>query len=381
MKLLINTSTLSGTGVTQVATSFINECVKYSDNEYYVFLSTTMSRNILPSNFPPNFNFYIIKSHPIYGIKGFIEKLRMKRLCKRIKPDCMFSVFGPSCWNPKIPHLQGYAYPHYIYPESPLFNIISRKEKVYRKLLKLLHVFFLKRDGDYYVCETEDVSNKVFKLLSTSSSHVFTVSNTYNHFFSEFTINGASTQLLPAKSNGEFRFLTICSPSVHKNLGSINAVVRRLRQRCPELNIRFVVTISSDSYDQLFDKDIKDFVLNVGELKPSQCPIIYSETDALYYPTLLECFSAAYPESMFMQKPIVTSDLPFATNVCGDAALYFNPIDTEDIVEKLLKIVIDELLRKELINKGLKKLKQFDNASSRAKKYLDICANIIKKEC
>lgn len=379
MKLIINTSTLLGTGVTQVATSFINECVKHSDNEYHIFLSKTMNRNIVPSNFPSNFHFYSINSHPIYGIKGFFEKLRMKRLCKRIKPDCMFSVFGPSCWKPSVPHLQGYAYPHYVYPESPLFDIISLREKAYRKLLKLLHVFFLKRDGDYYVCETEDVSKKLIKLLSTDSSHVFTVSNTYNHYFSDFTISEEHTQLLPIKKNEEFRFLTICSPALHKNLGSINAVVRMLRHRYPDLDIKFVVTISTKSYDYLFDKEVKNYVLNAGELKPSQCPKIYSEIDALYYPTLLECFSAAYPESMFMKKPIVTSDLPFATNVCGDAALYFNPMDTEDIVDKLYKVVSDEMLRKDLINRGLQKVKQFDDASSRAQKYLDICASIIKK--
>ena len=43
MKLLINTSTLSSTGVTQVSVSFIKECVIITGNEYHVLLSKTVS--------------------------------------------------------------------------------------------------------------------------------------------------------------------------------------------------------------------------------------------------------------------------------------------------------------------------------------------------
>ena len=327
MKLLINASTLSGTGVSQVALSFINECKKYSNNEYYVFLSKTLSKKIDCNQFGENFHFAHISHHPIYGLGGWREKIRMKKMCKTIEPDVVFSIFGPSCWTPyDIPHLQGYAYPHYVYPNSPVFSIMSFKEKIHVKFLKFLHVYFLKRNGQFYVCETDDVSNKLARLLNIDRTKIYTVSNCANHFFETFSNTGE--QLLPSREYDTFRFLILCSPAQHKNLQILNQVIPLLRKRTTR-KIEFVVTISPQAYQSIFYlSELKDQIINIGGIHPSLCPQIYSECDALFYPTLLECFSAAYPEAMIMKKPILTSDLSFATGVCGDAAAgktYFQP--------------------------------------------------------
>lgn len=51
----------------------------------------------------------------------------------------------------------------------------------------------------------------------------------------------------------------------------------------------------------------------------------------MFLPTLLECFSASYPEAGFMKVPIFTSDLSFAKTICGEGAFYFNPMDCKNI--------------------------------------------------
>ncbi|MFK2341775.1 glycosyltransferase [Bacteroides fragilis] len=83
-------------------------------------------------------------------------------------------------------------------------------------------------------------------------------------------------------------------------------------------------------------EEAKKSIVNLGIIDVSKCPQLYNECDALFLPTLLECFSANYVEAMKMRKPIVTSNLPFATNVCKNAALYFDPMNAHDIVEKFL---------------------------------------------
>ena len=55
----------------------------------------------------------------------------------------------------------------------------------------------------------------------------------------------------------------------------------------------------------------------------------------MFLPTFLECFSASYAEAMLMKKPIITSNLGFAQNVCKDAAVYFDPCNPEDIIDKI----------------------------------------------
>lgn len=382
MKLIINTSTLSASGVTQVSISFIYECLKFPENEYHIFMSATLMGQIDEKDFTPNFFFYKINNHPLYGIKGIRERRRLRKLTKDINADVMFSVFGPSCFTPNIPHLQGYAYPHYVYPESPLFDRLSFSQKLKIKFREKLHLAFLNRNGDFYVSETEDVSNRLEKLIHKKGKKYFTVSNTVSAFFYDYKDSIEKRQglesLLPLRKNNEFRFIILCTYHLHKNLEILNEVVPILKQRAPNLNIKFVTTILDREMDTVFSPEAKKSIINLGRVPVKDCPKLYDECDALFLPTLLECFSANYPEAMMMNKPILTSNLTFATEVCGDAALYFNPINASDIVEKILELVNNSSLRENLVENGALVLNNFETAHSRAKKYLDICENIRK---
>ena len=62
---------------------------------------------------------------------------------------------------------------------------------------------------------------------------------------------------------------------------------------------------------------------------------------------------------MKMQKPILTSDLSFAKDICQDSALYFDPLNPKDIAEKIIRLSADKELQNQLIGNGLERLKQF----------------------
>lgn len=378
MRLLINASTLSGTGVTQVAVSFISECKAFVENEYHVFMSLAVSRNIETTDFADNFHFYVFDSHPFYGISGYKIRKKLAALERLIKPDLTFSIFGPSYWTPLSPHLMGFAYPHYVYLESPIFGLLDMRRRIMVAIYKYMHKFFLKRNGSFYVCETEDVKQRLVRFLKISASQIFTVGNTCNHYFLNF--KNRTDQLLPARSTSEFRFLSLCSPYIHKNLTILNKVIPILKSKYAYLNIKFVITIDDMSFETLFADDVKDYILNVGSVKISDCPQLYSECDALFLPTLLECFSANYPEAMYMQKPILTSNMSFATTVCGNAALYFNPLDERQITEKIFQIVTNVELRQMLIKSGIERFNTFPSSTERAIQYLNICSKLLNNK-
>lgn len=129
----------------------------------------------------------------------------------------------------------------------------------------------------------------------------------------------------------------------------------------------------------MFSNKAKRYIRNVGPVAIKDCPDLYRECDAIFLPTLLECFSANYPEAMVMERPILTSDLPFARCVCKDAALYFNPMDPKDIATKLIALSESRPLYKSLVSKGLNVLADIPSSSSRALQYLSICESISKK--
>ena len=374
MKLIINTSTLSGTGVVQVAISFINECKKNDENEYHVFLSKRVSEFLNTNDFPDNFYFYKFENHPLYGIKGLKVRKKLRRLDDLIKADCIFTVFGPACWTPKTKHITGFANSYYVYPESPFFDIISPFNKIHIKILKIAHRYFLKRNGQFFICETEDMSNRLSNFLSIPKSNVFTVNNTYSHYF-ETPIK--KNNILKDKKENEYRLLMLTSFAIHKNTTIINKIIPILNSYETNMNFKFILTIDNYSYEKFFSDEAKKHCINLGRIHPEDCPQLYRESDVLFSPTLIESFTANYPEAMVMKRPILTSNLPFATSICKDAALYFNPIDPNDIVDKIIEIANNRLLYKELVEKGSERVKVFGTAQSRAELYLKTIKLII----
>lgn len=377
MKIIINTSTLSSTGVTQVAISFITECLKYPENTYHIFMSQTVENELDQDIFSENFLFYSIKHHPLYGIKGFNIRRKLSMLEKAIQPDFVFSIFGPSCWTPKTKHLMGFANSYYVYPDSPFFKIINFKSKIKISILKICHRYLLRRNGDFFVCETIDMSNNLQKFLKIDRSNIFTVSNTYNHFF-ENPINSAP--LLPPKDQNEFRLLSLSSFSIHKNLKIINELIPFIEDKITTSKVKFVMTISDRELRDNFTEDAKKYIINLGRIPVELCPQLYSECDALFAPTLIESFSANYPEAMKMKKPILTSDLSFAHSICDDAAIYFNPVKAEDIVSKIKLLIDDKFTYNDQVIKGLRRLEYFGSPKDRAEKYLEIIKLLFEKD-
>ena len=109
------------------------------------------------------------------------------------------------------------------------------------------------------------------------------------------------------------------------------------------------------------------------------CPKLYNSCDAMFLPSHLECFSASYAEAMKMEKPILTSDLSFAHTVCGNAALYFDNTNPEDISSKIKCLFHDKTLYSKLIKNGTEQLKSYMDSKQRASSYLDICRSIAKR--
>ena len=372
MRILINTaSTFKGGGI-QVAKSFIEECRNFSSNQYFVVLSESLSKMIDVKKFPENFSFIKAPFRPATAVfKLNSHNYFFKEIEKTWRPDIVFTTSGPSYWRPKVPHLMGYNLPHYIYPESPYFNIIPIKRKLWWKGMKIYARYVLRRDADVFVVQTNDVNERLKKFVNRSK--VYTVYNTINaHYLEAEKVQDK----IPVKKSNEFRLLTLSAWYPHKNLSIIPAVIDQLKKQ-GYTNIKFVVTLPDVDFKKLTRGfDIQN-IINVGPVKVEEAPSLYKECDAMFLPTLLECFSASYVEAMKMEKPIITSDMGFARTICENAALYVDPIDANNIADKILKLVNSKKLQNELIKNGLNKLNNFGTAEGRAKQYLDICKTMI----
>jgi glycosyltransferase involved in cell wall biosynthesis len=96
-----------------------------------------------------------------------------------------------------------------------------------------------------------------------------------------------------------------------------------------------------------------------GYIPDEKLQMMYQNALLSVYPSLYEGFGLPPLESMTYGCPAINSDIPALREVSGDAALYVDPYDVEDITMKIEQLLVDEPLRKELQLKGLEQIKKY----------------------
>ena len=86
---------------------------------------------------------------------------------------------------------------------------------------------------------------------------------------------------------------------------------------------------------------------------------------AVLFPSLYEGFGLPVLEAMLLGTPVVTSRTSSLPEIAGDASLYVNPYETDDIARAIKTIVADADLRAELSRRGRVQAERFSVAHYR----------------
>ena len=85
----------------------------------------------------------------------------------------------------------------------------------------------------------------------------------------------------------------------------------------------------------------------------------YKNAFCLVHPSLYEGFGIPVLEAMSYDCPTIVSTTSSLPEIGGDASLYFDPKNPDDLLEKLNTLQNNNQLRKELILKGKQRIKDF----------------------
>lgn len=372
MIVLINCSNLKAGGGLQVADSICTQLDSFKQHQFVVVLSSCLeSTKISISNFK-NVTIYT------YDIPNSLESVFLGRdrfLDKLVvdnSVDVVLTVFGPSRWCPKVPHLSGFAMAQLVLLDSPYYARMTSLESLKSTLGRKARQWSFMNSASYFWTENPYISERLKTLFADRS--VFTVTNYYNQVFDK--PDAWSRNIILPEYDG-VTCLSISTHYPHKNFEISIDVVKELRERYPEFKVRFVLTF--DENEMPVPSDIRDSFVFVGRVDVAECPHLYEQCDIMFMPTLLECFTATYPEAMRMEKPIVTTDLEFARGLCGNAACYYSAVDPKSAAEAIYKVATDKEYAAKLVANGKEQLKSFDNYEQRADKLINILELIQNK--
>jgi glycosyltransferase involved in cell wall biosynthesis len=91
--------------------------------------------------------------------------------------------------------------------------------------------------------------------------------------------------------------------------------------------------------------------------------VLYANAYAIFYPSLNEGFGYPPLEGMKYGKPVLASAVTSITEICGDAALYFNPYDINEISNRILQIFLEVSL---YLNLRFKSKSQYQFVSNKS---------------
>jgi glycosyltransferase involved in cell wall biosynthesis len=79
----------------------------------------------------------------------------------------------------------------------------------------------------------------------------------------------------------------------------------------------------------------------------------YSKAEVFVYPSHYEGFGLPVLEAMTLSCPVISSCNSSLPEVGGNAILYINPNDTEELADRIWQVINDRSLRSELVKRGL----------------------------
>ena len=85
---------------------------------------------------------------------------------------------------------------------------------------------------------------------------------------------------------------------------------------------------------------------------------LYKTSACMIYPSLYEGFGLPIIESMAIGCPVIASNIKPIIETAGDAATYFDPKETDDLSQKLEKLLYQSD-KTEIVNKGYQRVQKF----------------------
>jgi len=96
-----------------------------------------------------------------------------------------------------------------------------------------------------------------------------------------------------------------------------------------------------------------------GYVSDEDLPALYSGAALFALPSLYEGFGLTVLEAMACGTPVVCSRTSSLPEIAGDAAVYFDPTDVQEMAEVMHQVLNDEERREEMRARGLAQAAQF----------------------
>jgi glycosyltransferase involved in cell wall biosynthesis len=111
--------------------------------------------------------------------------------------------------------------------------------------------------------------------------------------------------------------------------------------------------------ESIFGKGFTRKVKLLEYVTRKELQYLYKGAFCFVFPSLYEGFGLPPLEAMSLGCPVITSNIASLPEVCGDAALYVDPYNSEEIRQAIEKLINDPQIQAQLIEAGKERVRYF----------------------
>ena len=291
--------------------------------------------------------------HPLLWLFWFEISLPAK--LKKHQPDLFVSMDGFLPLNTDIPSLSvihDLAFEHY--PED-----VPLSASLYYR-----HFFpRFAQKADRIATVSEFSKNDIARQYNVDKNNIDVVYNGVNENFSPLDEN-QKQECRDRISLGQPYFIYVGALHKRKNIARLLKAFDHFRKKTGLPHKLVLIgrkawkrTEMEQAYNEI---DHANDVIFTGRISNDDLRKYLASATALTYVSYFEGFGIPLLEAMYCETAVITSSASCLPEVAGDAALFVDPGNVEDIADKMQEVALNETLREELILKGRQQRQKFN---------------------
>jgi len=219
------------------------------------------------------------------------------------------------------------------------------------------------RRADHIVTVSEYSKAQIVEQLGVPSSKVTAIYNGVNSQFCCVERNDALAAVSRALGLTAPYILYVGNLKPHKNVSALLQAFALLRKR--QGISQELLIIGDDARwgcvrrEECFRLGINETTHFVPHVAQELLPKIYAAADLLVMPSKIEGFGLPVLEAMACGTPVVCSRATSLPEVGGDAVLYFDPSNPEELADTIKRVLNSRALQENLRARGLERAKRF----------------------
>ncbi len=310
-------------------------------------------------------------NHPIYQLNqanlivesvnippvSISQQLLIPKLLKKEKPD----IYHYPNWD--VPVFQNV---NTVFTIHDLTYLLHKNVYVKYNILKRLYTYFNIFGGvkkaKKIIVVSQNTKKDLKNLFRVPERKINVVYEAFESQFTQKVSEEKKDRVLKSFNIFGRYFLFVGERRPHKNLPLIIKAFHKFDQINSNYNLVIVGKPYADYNEDVNvvkQLNLEEKVKFLNYVDNEYVHVFYQSAEALIFVSLYEGFGIPILEAMSSGTPVITSNVSSMPEIAGEAAIRVDPFSSDEISMAMIKIVNESQLRKDLVEKGYQRVKQF----------------------